>query len=112
MTERDLIKNLKDNNVSNKNITDNNSNDNIKALKVVSEFLKLPLNDIKEYTHKIKNEPTLLYISIPVKGGESLIIDKNTLEFLYANSSVSFERHLEEYKKGTRNKKEDFINYK
>ena len=32
MIERDLIKNLKDDNVSNKNITDNNSNDNIKAL--------------------------------------------------------------------------------
>ena len=41
MIERDLIKNLKDDNVSNKNITDNNSNDNIKALKVVSELLKL-----------------------------------------------------------------------
>lgn len=89
-------------------LIENISND--KALKLVAELLNLPLNDIKKYTREI--EPNLLYFSLPVKGGESMIIDKNTLEFLYANSSVNFERHLEEFKKGTRNKKEDFINYK
>ena len=42
-----------------------------------------------------------MYVSIPEKGGESIIIGKDG-DVLYADSSVGYTRHLEEYKKGTR----------
>lgn len=83
-----------------------NSND---ALELISKMTNISLNEIENYAHCIDNEPNLLYISIPTKK-DSFIIDKYSLEFLYVNSSVSPDKHLEEYKKGNRSKKEDFNN--
>ena len=48
-----------------------------------------------------KTQDSLVYVSIPEKGGESIIIGKDG-DVLYADSSVGYTRHLEEYKKGTR----------
>lgn len=42
-----------------------------------------------------------IYISYPVKGGFGLIVG-NDGQVLYANSSVSYNLHVEEYKKGRR----------
>lgn len=42
------------------------------------------------------------YFWNPIRGGNSVMIDKNG-EKLGATSSVSFERHLQEFLKGRRN---------
>lgn len=49
----------------------------------------------------------LLHLCVPEKGGASLIVDKKG-EVLYADSSISFARHLEEYRKGRRTPIEAF----
>ena len=39
----------------------------------------------------------LLYTSIPVRGGGSVIIDPKTKEYLFAGSIIDFDTHLKEY---------------
>ena len=46
-------------------------------------------------------ELSALYVSIPIKSGESLIVG-NDGQVLYADSSVGYTKHLEAYKEGKR----------
>lgn len=48
-----------------------------------------------------------IYISEPVKGGDSLLVGADG-SVLYANSSVRYEDHIEEFKKGRRTPIEAF----
>ena len=72
----------------------------IEAIKLVSKVLQTPFNEIIFYTKKIENN--LLYISIPVKGGDSIIIDPKTKEYLFAASFIDYDTHLKEFKNGRR----------
>ena len=63
-------------------------------------MLQTPFNEIIFYTKKIENN--LLYISIPVKGGDSIIIDPKTKEYLFAASFIDYDTHLKEFKNGRR----------
>ena len=72
----------------------------IEAIKLVSKVLQTPFNEIIFYTKKIENN--LLYISIPVKGGDSIIIDPKTKEYLFAASFIDYDTHLKEFKNGKR----------
>lgn len=72
----------------------------IEAIKLVSKVLQTPFNEIIFYTSKIENN--LLYTSIPVRGGGSVIIDPKTKEYLFAESIIDFDTHLKEFKNGRR----------
>lgn len=76
-------------------------------IKLAAKLMNISEDDAKKYCHAIEGSDAL-YFSIPVKGGDSLIVGTDG-QVLYANSSVEYERHLEEYKKGTRTPLELFI---
>ena len=82
--------------------------DEKQQIELAAKLLELTIEQVKEYSAFIENGE-LLHLSVPEKGGASLIIDKNG-EVLYADSSIGFTRHLEEYKKGTRTPLEAFGN--
>ena len=65
-----------------------------------AKLLNITVDEATEY-HSYIEEDSLVYVSIPEKGGESIIVGKDG-DVLYADSSVGYTRHLEEYKKGTR----------
>lgn len=69
-------------------------------IELAAKLLNISVEEAIEY-HSYIEEDSLVYVSIPEKGGESIIVGKDG-DVLYANSSVGYTRHLEEYKKGTR----------
>jgi len=69
-------------------------------IELAAKLLNITVDEATEY-HSYIEEDSLVYVSIPEKGGESIIIGKDG-DVLYADSSVGYTRHLEEYKKGTR----------
>ncbi len=73
---------------------------NDKQLELASKILKITEDEVKEYAFDLENTDAI-YISVPVKGGNSLIISSNG-EVLYANSSVSFDYHVSEFIAGRR----------
>lgn len=75
-------------------------------IELASKLLEISIDEAIEY-HSLIEEDGLVYVSIPEKGGESIIIGKDG-EVLYADSSVGYSRHLEEYKNGTRTPLEAF----
>ena len=73
---------------------------------LAAKLLKLPAEEIAEYS-VVFEEENALYVSVPVKGGASMLIaDDGTV--LYANSSVSLDDHIREFKNGRRTPKEAF----
>lgn len=72
----------------------------IEAIKFASKLLKTPFTEIVFYTSKLDNG--LLYISIPIRGGGSIIINPKTQEYLFAGSSINFKKHLRKFLKGER----------
>lgn len=81
-------------------ILENLTVSDIEAVKLISKVLETPFNEIIFYTKKI--EDNLLYASVPVKGGGSIIIDPRTKEYLFAASFIDYDTHLQEYKNGRR----------
>lgn len=75
-------------------------------IRLASELLQLKQEDI-ENNSGIIEELSALYVSIPVKGGDSLIIGDDG-SVLYADSSVGYSQHLESFKKGIRTPIEAF----
>ena len=75
-------------------------------IKLASELLKISYEDAEKYCSEIENS-NALYFSVPVKGGASLIVG-NDAQVLYADSSVGYTRHLEEYNNGRRTPLESF----
>ncbi len=67
----------------------------------VCELLKISKDEAIENNKKI--EENLTYYWNPERGGASVIVD-NEGNYLAAVSSVNFERLLEEFKKGEKNK--------
>lgn len=76
------------------------------SIKYVGELLKIRFTEIIFYTTKMDND--LLYISVPVRGGDSVIINPDTKKLLYANSSVNPDRHLQEFLNGRRTDEKNF----
>jgi len=72
----------------------------IEALNIVSKLLKISFNELVFYTSKLENN--LLYISIPLRGGGSIIIDSITKEYLFSVSYYDFDEHLEKFLNGER----------
>lgn len=73
---------------------------NYEQIELAMKVLKVSEDEIREYSFDLDNTDAV-YISIPKKGGDSLIISTNG-ELLYANSSVSFDTHLKEFLAGRR----------
>ena len=71
------------------------------GLKFINERLKLTEEELGQLTFHNVEEINALYISLPTKTGFGLIVG-NDGQVLYANSSVGYDTHIEEYKKGRR----------
>jgi len=73
---------------------------------LASKLLKLSFEDIEKNSTWL-SEYNALYISVPIKGGDSLIVS-NEGDVLYADSSVSYDLHLSEFLNGRRTPLEAF----
>lgn len=73
---------------------------------LAAELLQLSISEVEQYSGIIK-ELEALYVSVPVKGGASLIVG-NDGRVLYASSAVSYAKHIEAYKSGKRTPFESF----
>ena len=71
------------------------------GIKFIKEKLNLSEDDLGQLTFRDLDDLNALYISLPTKTGFGLIVG-NDGQVLYANSGVSFDVHVEEYKKGRR----------
>lgn len=69
-------------------------------IKLASELLNITYEEIEKNAHEVADGKAI-YVSIPEKGGPSLIVGTDG-QVLYANSSVSYDKHLEEYNNGRR----------
>ena len=76
-------------------------------IKLAAKLLKLPIEKVREYGSVIK-DTDLFYLSEPVKGGRSLIVGQDGT-VLFANSSIDYDRHIEEFNNGRRTPIEDFV---
>ncbi len=68
--------------------------------RLAAKLFQMDIKEIEENSGIIE-ELSALYVSIPVKGGASLIVGDDG-SVLYADSSVGYSRHLEAYKAGKR----------
>ncbi len=75
--------------------TDNDINN------IAATSLKIPVEEVVKNSKPIP-EINATYFWEPVRGGKAVIIDSNG-EKLIADSSISFDKHLEEFKNGKRN---------
>jgi len=75
-------------------------------LELASKLLQLSIEEVEENCEVIEGSGAL-YVSIPIKGGDSLIVGQDGA-VLYADSSVGYSRHLQEYERGTRTPVEAF----
>ncbi len=85
-----------------------NSNSLENLYEFLSNLLNEPIEKIKKYSHNIENEPNLMFVScyekgINDRGGISLIIDINSLEYLYVPSYMNYDEAIEKFKQGARN---------
>lgn len=78
----------------------NRMNKRREAIELAAKLLRLTAADAEKYCFDIP-ELNAWYFSVPVKGGDSLVVGDD-MTVLYANSSVGYPQHVEEYKKGTR----------
>ena len=74
---------------------------NQKSLEIASKVLNIPIEELKN-NYKILDEDNATYFWQTTRGGNSIIVSENG-SYLTATSSVSFERHLSEFRKGRRN---------
>ena len=75
-------------------------------IELAAKLLKIPVLQAEENMLQL-DEDKAIYVGIHEKGGASLIVG-NDGQVLYANSSVGFSMHLDEYRKGRRTPLEAF----
>lgn len=73
---------------------------------LAARLLRQPLGEIEANSGRIE-ELAALYVSFPVKGGESLLVGGDG-SVLYADSSVDFSCHLDAFRQGVRTPTEAF----
>ncbi len=73
---------------------------------LAAKLLNLTTDEVQANSDIIP-ELSALYVSIPIKSGESLIVG-NDGQVLYADSSIGYTKHLEAYKEGKRTPIESF----
>ena len=71
-----------------------------------AKLLKLSVEEAEQYSEYFAEEKAL-YMSVPVKGGASLLVAEDG-SVLYANSSVNLNVHLREFRAGRRTPLEAF----
>ena len=69
-------------------------------MRLAAKLMKLSMEQVKEYSGVIPG-CTALYLSVPEKGGGSLIVAADGT-VLYAGSSIGFEEHYRTFQKGMR----------
>lgn len=79
---------------------------NSEQIELAAKLLRISVEEVEEYGSFLDSNDAL-YVSIPVKGGGSIIIGKDGT-VLFANSSVGYNRHLLEFQNGRRTPLEDF----
>ena len=67
---------------------------------LAARLLELTDDEVDQYSEIIESNGAL-YVSVPEKGGDSIIVGKDGL-VLYADSSVGYSRHLQEFENGNR----------
>ena len=75
-------------------------------ISLAAKLLQLSVSDIESNSELIESNGAL-YVSIPIKGGDSLIVAQDGT-VLYADSSVGYNRHLLEFESGKRTPAESF----
>ena len=73
---------------------------------LAAKLLKLDIKEIENNSAYDKSVEAL-YVSVPIKGGASLLVGKDGT-VLYADSSISYEEHIKEFSAGKRTPLEDF----
>ena len=73
---------------------------------LAAKLLKLDIKEIENISAYDKSVGAL-YVSVPVKGGSSLLVGEDGT-VLYADSSISYEEHIKEFSSGKRTPLEDF----
>ena len=73
---------------------------------LAAKLLKLSLDEVGECSGEIK-EINALYVSVPIKGGPSLIVGEDG-SVLFADSSVDEEVHYQDFLNGKRTPIEEF----
>lgn len=71
-----------------------------------AKLLHITSDDALKY-HTIIEEEKLIYVSVPEKGGMSIIVGEDG-SVLFADSSIGYSKHLSEYKNGRRTPIEQF----
>ena len=74
---------------------------NESKLKEIAKIIDLPVEQLNEYSKELVDIDAT-YFWNPARGGVSIIVS-NTGKYLVANSSINFEKLLEEFKNGRRN---------
>lgn len=75
---------------------------------LAAKLLGLSNEEVETYSSIIE-ENNALYVSVPEKGGDSLIVGQEG-DVLYADSSIGYSRHIEEFSRGRRTPIEAFNN--
>ena len=75
-------------------------------IKLASELIRISYEEAEKYCRPIENS-NALYFSVPVRGGDSIIVGEDG-QVLYANSSIDYLKHVDEYNKGRRTPLEAF----
>lgn len=73
---------------------------------LAAKLLQIPFEEIVEYSGEIQ-EIHALYVSVPIKGGPSLIVGEDG-SVLYADSSIDETVHYREFLNGRRTPIEAF----
>lgn len=69
-------------------------------IKLAAKLLEVSESQLSNWCYEIPEVPAL-YFSIPERGSGSLIVG-NDGQILYADSSIGYKKHVEEYLNGTR----------
>lgn len=72
----------------------------VEKIKLAAELLNVTVESLSDCCAEI-SETDAMYFSVPVKGVGALIIGEDG-GVLYADSSVSYRRHVDAYLKGVR----------
>lgn len=75
-------------------------------ISLVARLLQLDEQDVEEHSSWI-DDMSALYFSEPIMEGRSMIAAPDG-SVLFADSSISYDEHIREFKKGTRTPLSDF----